>query len=47
MVVNGNRQNNLTFRIYQGAASPSFGPFGPSNVSTLLKDMSRGSLDAP
>jgi hypothetical protein len=40
--VNGNHQNKLTFRIYQGVVSSSFGPFGPCNVSRLLKDMSGG-----
>jgi hypothetical protein len=40
--INGNHQNKLTSRICQGAASLSFGPFGPYNVSGLLKDANRG-----
>jgi hypothetical protein len=47
------RQFFLTFRIVrvlrhclnkscQGVVSPSFGPFGPCNVSRLLRDANRG-----
>jgi hypothetical protein len=34
-------RNKLTSKICQGAASPSFGPFGLCNVSRLLSDVSR------
>jgi len=37
--INGNCLNNLMSKIYQGAASPSF---GPCNVSGLLRDVNRG-----
>jgi hypothetical protein len=37
-----NRRNKLTSRICQDAASSSFGPFGPCNVSRLLRDVSGG-----
>jgi hypothetical protein len=40
--VNENNQNNLTFRICQGAASSSFGPFGSCNMSRLSRDVSGG-----
>jgi hypothetical protein len=43
--INRNLRNKLTSRICQGAASSSFGPFGPCNVSGLLRDTNRGSLD--
>jgi hypothetical protein len=35
--INRNCQNKLTSRICHGAASPSFGSFGPCNVSGLLR----------
>jgi hypothetical protein len=41
--INGNRQNKSASRICQGAVSPSFGPFGPCNVSALPRDANRGS----
>ena len=34
--INRNHRNNLTSEIYQGAALPSFGLFGPCNVSDFL-----------
>ena len=40
--INWNRQNKLTSRICQGAASPSFGPFGPCNMPGLLRDVNKG-----
>jgi hypothetical protein len=40
--INRNHQNKSVSRIYQGAVSPSFGPFGPCNVSALPRDANRG-----
>jgi hypothetical protein len=40
--INGNRRNKSPSRIGQGAVSPSFGPFGPCNVSALPRDANRG-----
>jgi hypothetical protein len=40
--INGNRQNKSVSRICQGAVSPSFGSFGPCNVSALPRDANRG-----
>jgi hypothetical protein len=42
--INGNHRNKSPSRIYQGAMSPSIGPFGPCNVSALPRDMNRGHL---
>jgi hypothetical protein len=42
--INGNRRNKSLSRIYQGAVSPSFGLFGPCNVSALPRDANRGPL---
>jgi hypothetical protein len=40
--INRNRRNKSPSRICQGAVSPSFGPFGPCNVSALPRDTNRG-----
>jgi hypothetical protein len=39
--INVNRRNKSASRIYQGAVSPSFGPFGPCNVLALPRDVNR------
>jgi hypothetical protein len=39
---NRNRQNKSASRICQDAVSPSFGPFGPCNVSALPRDANKG-----
>jgi hypothetical protein len=40
--INGNHRNNLASRICQDAVSPSFGSFGPCNVSAFPRDVNRG-----
>jgi hypothetical protein len=40
--INRNHRNKSPSRICQGAVSPSFGPFGPCNVSALPRDVNRG-----
>jgi hypothetical protein len=44
--VNGNRQNKWTSRIFQGAASPSFGPLARVSCWSPLR-LRPGELDAP
>jgi hypothetical protein len=40
--INRNHRNKSASRMCQGAVSPSFGPFGPCNVSALPRDTNRG-----